>query len=214
MGANSDPYAGQPSPLTPCCARGASECHAVGWLSGQAASYSTLQRGLTAGVRQGTFNGKHPGRNLYMLPGGLAEIFTAQPGKHVIVWRARRGLCRLALETGARLTPMYIFGGNDFFYQTNTSDSWLARTSRACGISVTLFWGWRWWLPVVPLVPPHGVTIALTDALPARRTAAADGRPTEEEISALHQEYEVALRNLFDKYKAVAGYPEGELVVL
>ena len=64
-----------------------------------------------------------------MLPGGLAEIFTARPGRDAIVWRQRRGLCRLSLETGARLIPMYVFGGNDFFHQGFTSEGSLSYTS-------------------------------------------------------------------------------------
>jgi hypothetical protein len=79
----------------------------LGWLSGLGASYSTLKRGLTGRV----FARPPTGHNIYMLPGGLAEIFTARPGSHTIVWRRRRGLVRLALETGARLVPVYVFGG-------------------------------------------------------------------------------------------------------
>mmetsp|Transcript_29540 Transcript_29540/g.63582 ORF Transcript_29540/g.63582 Transcript_29540/m.63582 type:complete len:94 (-) Transcript_29540:11-292(-) len=65
--------------------------------------------------------------NLNMLPGGLAEIFTARPYSNTVVWKRRVGLCKLALQTGARLTPMYIFGGYGFYYQSLTSDSVLAR---------------------------------------------------------------------------------------
>ena len=43
---------------------------------------------------------------------------------------------------------MYVFGGNDFFHQLLTADTWLAKASRRMGLSVTLFWGRRWWLPV------------------------------------------------------------------
>ena len=39
-------------------------------------------------------------KHLYILPGGVAEVFTSTPGKDIIVFGKRRGLCRLALETG------------------------------------------------------------------------------------------------------------------
>jgi hypothetical protein len=186
----------------------------LGWLTGTPATYANLRHNLTSSTDKGeTFQGRHPGRNLYMLPGGVAEIFSASPGTHTVVWKPRRGLCRLALETGARLVPMYIFGGNDFFQQMLTSDSWLSRTSRSLGLSLTLFWGWRWWAPVVPLVPRHGVSIVLSEPMPSRRAKAADGKPTEEEIDAVHAEYEATLRALFDEYKGACGYPDGELVV-
>jgi len=93
----------------------------MGWWTGMPATYSNLKRNLTSGSGATFSRAKHPGRNLYMLPGGVAEIFTAQPARHVAVWKPRRGLCRLALETGARLTPMYVFGGNDFYFQSLTS---------------------------------------------------------------------------------------------
>lgn len=174
----------------------------LGWLSGTAAHYSTLKRGLSAG------------QNLYMLPGGLAEIFTAAPGTHTAVWRSRRGLVRLALETGARLTPVYVFGGNDLFFQFLTSNSRLARASRRCGASITFFWGRWWWFPVVPRAPPHGMVIAMGEPLPSRRAAAADGLPTPAEIETLSKEYEEALVALFNAYKADAGDPDGELIVI
>ena len=180
----------------------------MGWLSGLSADYKTLKAGMTGRV----FARPPVGHNLYILPGGIAEIFTAAPGTHAIMWSKRRGLVRLALETGARLTPVYVFGGNDFFHQSLTSDSALARWSRAVGASVTLFWG-RWWCPPVPLVPPHGLSIVLAEPLPSTRTAAPDGKPTDAEISALHAAYEESIRALFDKYKVVAGYPDAELKI-
>ena len=43
--------------------------------------------------------GRKP-KHLYILPGGVAEVFTSTPGRDIIVFGQRRGLCRLALETG------------------------------------------------------------------------------------------------------------------
>ena len=185
----------------------------MGWLTGLPATFSNLQKNLTTGMAHKTFTSRYPGRNLYMLPGGLAEIFTAQPNGHKVVWKPRRGLVKLALTTGARLTPMYVFGGNDFFWQTNTSGSLLSRFSRKFGMGLTLFWGGWWWLPFVPAAPKHGVTIAIAEPLPSRKAAADDGVPTADEIDSLHAEYEAALRKVFDETKAAAGYPEGELVI-
>ena len=178
----------------------------MGWLSGVAATYTSLKSGMTGAV----FARPPVGHNLYMLPGGLAEIFTAKPGTHTAVWKPRRGLCRLALETGARLIPMYVFGGNDFFHQAATGDSTIARLSRKFGASVTFFWGWCF-LPV-PLVPPHGVSIVIGDPLPSRR--AAGEKPTDAEIDALHKAYADELNAAFDAHKAAAGYPDATLKII
>mmetsp|Transcript_70729 Transcript_70729/g.169362 ORF Transcript_70729/g.169362 Transcript_70729/m.169362 type:complete len:358 (+) Transcript_70729:84-1157(+) len=169
----------------------------LGWLNGGPADYATLKRGLRAG------------KNLYMLPGGLAEIFTAQPGRDVAVWRNRRGLCRLALETGARLTPLYVFGGNDFFEQLVTSDSWIAKLSRRIGASITLYWG-RFGLPI-PFVPQPGCVIAMGEPLPSVRCAGE--KPTDDEVEALHARYEAALLEVFERTKAAAGRPEAVLEI-
>ena len=182
----------------------------MGWLTGMPASYALLKRNLTSGSGATFGAARHPGRNCYMLPGGIAEIFTAAPGGHTVVWKARRGLCRLALETGARLIPMYVFGGNDFFHQAATGDSTIARLSRKFGASVTFFWGWCF-LPV-PLVPPHGVSIVIGDPLPSRR--AAGEKPTDAEIDALHKAYADELNAAFDAHKAAAGYPDATLKII
>ncbi len=47
----------------------------MGWLTGLPATYANLKENLTHPTRKGaTFRGEHPGRNLYMLPGGIAEM--------------------------------------------------------------------------------------------------------------------------------------------
>lgn len=161
----------------------------LAWLAGGPADYQTLKRGLERG------------KNLYMLPGGLAEIFSAARGRNAAVWRRRRGLCRLALETGARLVPLYVFGGNDFFDQLATSDSPIARLSRKLQISFTLYWG-QYRTPM-PHRPPHGVVIAVGEPLPSKRVVA----PTQADIDDVHAEYEAALRAVFEKHKVAAGLP-------
>ena len=89
------------------------------------------------------------GKNLYILPGGVAEIFFSRrigKGKmnsdnvgnygnssnknnqekkkkkgHVHVVKGKRyGLMKLALQTGAVIVPSYVFGGTEFFDQLAT----------------------------------------------------------------------------------------------
>ena len=172
----------------------------LGWFNAQNASYRNLKRGLLT-----------TGKNLYMLPGGLAEIFTARPGRNAAVFKRRRGLVRLSLETGAALCPLYVFGGNDFFNQLATNGSRLARLSRAMGASLTFFWGWCG-LPV-PLVPPRGVTICLGEPVPVERWRG-PGKPPPELVEELHARYIAALQKVFDDHKAAAGEPDAVLEIL
>ena len=80
-------------------------------------------------------------RHLYILPGGVAEIFLSTPGRHSIVFLKRRGLCKLSIETGAQLVPCYVFGGTDFFNNLATDDGFFANMSRKMRMGLTIFWG-------------------------------------------------------------------------
>ena len=86
--------------------------HVLGWLSTVSASRAVLYKVMT--------NHNHP-RSLFILPGGVAEIFMAHPGRHALLARSRRGLMKLALQTGASLVPVYVFGANDLYHQLGTS---------------------------------------------------------------------------------------------
>lgn len=39
--------------------------------------------------------GKRVAKHLFILPGGVAEIFVSKPGSDVIVFKDRRGLCKV-----------------------------------------------------------------------------------------------------------------------
>ena len=67
-------------------------------------------------------------KNLFMLSGGIAELFHSSPRTNTVVFR--KGLCMLSLEKQASLVPIYLFGGNDFFSNFATGTGFAARASR------------------------------------------------------------------------------------
>jgi hypothetical protein len=85
----------------------------------------------------------------------VAEIFTSTPGRHTIVFKSRRGLVRLSIETGAELTPCYVFGGTDFFHNLATDDGLFSSLSRSLRMGLTIFWG-PYGLPI-PYAPKVGL---------------------------------------------------------
>jgi hypothetical protein len=155
------------------------------------------------------YNGLTNRQNLFILPGGVAEIFSSQPGTHVIK-ASRRGLMKLALQTGASLVPVYVFGGNDFYHQIGHEG-----ISRKHQAALTLFWG-QWFTPM-----PFPVKVSMVLGDPILSASSSDGtaciqkipEPTTEEIEALLSRYMDAMRRLFDQYKAQAGYPNAELEI-
>ena len=81
----------------------------------------------------------------------MAEVFTSTPGKDIIVFKDRKGLIKLSLETGAQLCPCYVFGGTDFFNNLATNEGFLSSLSRKLRAGVTVFWG-QFGLPI-PFAP-------------------------------------------------------------
>lgn len=150
-------------------------------------------------------------KNLFILPGGVAEIFLSKPGSHDIVFKKRKGLIRLAIETGACLCPCYVFGGTDFFQNLATDDGIFAHLSRKLRLGLTIFWG-QFGLPI-----PYAakVTMVIGDPIP---TPQLPDNATEEQkkaaIDELHATFIKELEALFDKYKAPSGYPDAKLNVL
>lgn len=141
-------------------------------------------------------------KGLFILPGGVAEIFLSHRHRHCIVCnngnvrdvrrgslqsiKAKRyGLMKLSLQTGASITPAYVFGATDIFDQlapVNTrrgkrrrnvannehSITFLDRISevmesfsRRMQGGVTLFWG-KFYLPI-PFTPK--LTLCLGDPI-------------------------------------------------
>jgi len=146
--------------------------HLMSWLSSTSATKSTLMKRMM-----------HNQDNLYILPGGVNEIFMACQGRHVIK-TPRRGLMKLCLQTGSLLVPTYVFGASDFFRQlatfgmeksiqnknssipannnnkrnNNDPTNWIGKIqkniSRSAKGGFTFFWG-RYGLPL-PYEKNHG----------------------------------------------------------
>jgi len=179
----------------------------MGWLSAGSASYNVLKRGLDSGIaEQCNANNNRRPRHLFLLPGGVAEVFESTVGHNAIVFKNRRGLVKLALETGSDLLPCYVFGGTDFYHNLATGTNILARISRKMKAGVTVFWGW-FGLPL-PFLPK--VTLCVADPI---RVEKVEGEIPKELIDSIHKKYIETIVELFEKYKVKAGYPNAVLIV-
>eukprot|EP01035_Chromulina_nebulosa_P017949 gene17949-23576_t len=179
----------------------------MGWLSAGSASYKYLYNGLVHG-QVPCIKGRIP-RHLYILPGGIAEIFTSTPGKSTVVFSNRRGLVKLSLETGASLLPTYVFGGTDFYHNLATGQGLLSRLCRKYRIGITIFWG-RMFLPI-PYLPK--VTMCIAEPILVKKWEGPGPIPSED-IENLHNIYVKTIYDLFEKYKNIAGYPNATLEII
>ncbi len=171
------------------------------WLNNVSASYNVLKSALLAD------------KNVYLLPDGIAGIYYSRPGQHAVVLKKRRGLFRLAMETGAEILPIYCFGANDLLNQATFGDSFIGRLSRKFRMSVTIFWG------QLGLTIPFfaNMSYVFGEAVPAPKIdhASKSGEKFPEEVvEKFYEDYVRSLKEAFDKYKAAAGYPDGELIVV
>jgi hypothetical protein len=180
----------------------------MGWVSAGSASYSTLKKGLAEGKSSVVPNRKV--KHMFVLPGGVAEIFTSTPGRNCIVFKNRKGLIKLALETGAKIAAVYVFGGTDFYHNLATGNGWLSTLSRKLKMGLTIFWG-PFMQPIVPFTPK--VTMAMGKPLEFPK-GYVHGVVTDEMVEVYHKAYLDDIQMLFDRYKVAAGHGESQLEIL
>ena len=130
---------------------------------------------------------------MFILPGGIAEVYTSCPKTHVVVFKERKGLVRLTLEVGAQLTPIYVFGGTDFFYNVVAGDNLIAKLARRLRMGLTLFYG-PCFLPL-PFTPR--VTFCYGEPLPVIQWDPKKGAIPNELVEEMHDKVREKLQYQF-----------------
>jgi len=188
----------------------------LNWLASGSATYKALRAGLVHGYCPPAHNNGRQVHHLFILAGGVAEIFTCSMNKHVIVYRKRRGLIRLALETGACLVPSYTFGATELFHHdsfataTGLLGSKVSKFWRKMRVGVTFFHG-QFGLPIIPYTPR--VTLILGEPVVVEKYHGDPSTIPNELIEQVHQQYLQRFTEMFYKYRTVCGYPNAELEI-
>ena len=109
------------------------------------------------------------------------------------------------------LQPIYTFGECDLYtsLQHPLYRKLCMLTLRHGGFVVPVFWGPRWW---APLLPRSDVAVHTVVGAPVQLPRVPE--PTNEEVALWHGRYVAAVRELFDTHKARFGYSERELEVM
>jgi hypothetical protein len=155
--------------------------HIMSWLSVTGADYESLRDRLAD--YKAHSNSRHSSaKHLFILPGGIAEVLVSAPKTHIVVFKRRRGLIKLALETGAHLAPIYVFGGTDFFHNLISGDNFVGRVSRRLRMGISVFYG-PWFLPV-PYTPR--ITFCYAEVVCVEKWDLSKGPIPEELIDELH----------------------------
>lgn len=181
---------------------------------------------------------RHPQRALAIVPGGIGEMFYAdtplrtadgRPLEETLLLAGRKGFIRLALEQGAAIVPVFVFGSSATF-KLWPKWAWLRQLSRSIGVFLGIPFG-AWGLPI-PMAQPllYVVGEALDPAtfmgaakLPAAGVGAGCGSavtcapartPSAAEVELAHAAFLQRLREMFDKYKGLYGWAEAQLRIV
>ena len=144
--------------------------------------------------------------------GGVAEIFETNNDDEVILLRERVGLIKLAIRTGADLTPCYVFG------TTKILGCWtgegipggrgmLQALSRKVGFGLILIFG-RFGLPIPRRIPVFGVC---GKAIETHHIQCEE--PTEEQILEIQDILVKRMKELFDRHKHLYGWEKKQLII-
>lgn len=143
-----------------------------------------------------------------ILPGGMHEVALYEKGRDRI--HTRPGFVKYALQYGVCLLPAFTFGESDLY--TNLRAPLYRRvcefTLMRFGFIIPVFWGPRWWCP---LLPRDDVALHTVVAEPVRLPRIEN--PTRSDVEQWHCAYVAALTRLYDTHKAQFGYHDRELEV-
>lgn len=145
------------------------------------------------------------GANLLVSPGGIAEIYETSPSQERLHLQDRLGVVRLAMETGAKLVPVYCFG-NSQAYRLPWGVRFLQPFARLLRMALVTFYG-RFGLPVAFRVP---LLYAIGRPLQLPQT----DNPSKVEIASAHQLLMGEVQRIFDKYKGLYGWTNKQLEIV
>jgi hypothetical protein len=134
------------------------------------------------------------GRACALLPGGFHEATIACVGKERVYIKDRKGFVKYALRAGYSLTPVYVFGESDMYY--NPQGGWDARfylNEMALQLPAVLPFGYV----LAPLAPRRvPIRIVCGPAIPLPKIE----EPTQEDVNLYHDQYMNAVSELYYRH--------------
>eukprot|EP00440_Ansanella_granifera_P073872 gb/GFBE01080156.1/.p1 GENE.gb/GFBE01080156.1/~~gb/GFBE01080156.1/.p1 ORF type:complete len:380 (+),score=85.79 gb/GFBE01080156.1/:1-1140(+) len=144
------------------------------------------------------------GESLALLPGGFQEATICARGKDRVYVKKRQGFIKYCLQGGYRVTPVYSFGESETYMAFTgllKPRLWLAKQNIPAAAMVGN--------PLCPLLPLRNVSLLTYVGEPVELPQIAE--PTAAEVEKWHGKYMDALKDVFEKHKAEAGYANSSL---
>lgn len=155
----------------------------------------------------------HPvkGKAVAVVVGGASEALCNRPGEYKIYLKNRKGFCRIALQNGSPLVPVYVFGETELYQQWSPKegsafDIFQRWVKKVTGIAPIVFFSDRGLIP-------RKVPITVTVGEPINVQLVKN--PTKEDIDGLHQKFMDSITELFnaEKHKYISN-PDAKLEII
>lgn len=135
--------------------------------------------------------------------GGAREALNARPGVYKLILRKRKGFCKIALQTGASIVPVFSFNEVEVFDQPSNEPGTKIRkfqdiTKKLTGVAPAIFIGRGFLQYSFGLIPRRQ---EITTVVGAPINTVQNQSPSDKEIEELHEMFIEKLQNLFDDHK-------------